>query len=218
MSNSQHPDILTPKTEIVRVLLVDDHPFVRDGVIGVLKSSSRYVVIGEASTAAEAIISLKSLQPDLLITDLRLPDADGSQVLEAAKAYQWSMYSVVLSAFNNEDDMLSAVRLGASAYLIKTASREELLTTLDRVMTGENVLLSQIPAHLQDRLKQKDLTKRELEILTLIGRGLSNKQMAVSTKLSENTIKAHLKNIFRKLNVTARSEVASIAVRRGLVS
>lgn len=218
MSNSQHPDILTPKTEIVRVLLVDDHPFVRDGVIGVLKSSNRYVVIGEASTAAEAIISLKSLQPDLLITDLRLPDADGSQVLEAAKAYQWSMYSVVLSAFNNEDDMLSAVRLGASAYLIKTASREELLTTLDRVMTGENVLLSQIPAHLQDRLKQKDLTKRELEILTLIGRGLSNKQMAVSTKLSENTIKAHLKNIFRKLNVTARSEVASIAVRRGLVS
>lgn len=202
----------------VRVLLVDDHPFVRDGVKGILAASGNFEVVGEAGTAAAAIEMLDILRPDLLITDLRLPDADGTRVLEAARKYKWGMYSVVLSAFENEDDMVTVARLGVQAYIVKTSSGGELLDALDRVMNGQNVLLDRIPEHLRVRLKQKDLTLRELQVLEMIARGLGNKQIAVATGVTDNTVKAHLKSIFRKLGITTRSEAALIAVRRGLLA
>lgn len=211
-----HDPTPIPSNVKVRVLLVDDHPFVRDGIKGILVASGKYEIVGEAASAASAIAMLHELRPELLITDLRLPDGDGAQVLEAAKAYRWEMYSVVLSAFENEDDIVSVARSGALAYLIKTASSVDLLNTLDRIMTGENILLSSMPDPLRERLGRRDLTGRELQALEMIGRGLSNKQIASTMQVSENTTKAHVKSIFSKLGVKTRSEAASIAARRGM--
>jgi DNA-binding NarL/FixJ family response regulator len=201
-----------------RVLLVDDHPFVRDGLAGLLGSRTDYAVVGEAATTAEAIQLLETKQPDLIIVDLRLPDEDGVKVLKAADAMRWTVYAVVLSAFRSEDDLIAAARAGARAFLTKTARAEEVLEMLDRVMTGENVLRQELPRKLRLRLSQKDLTAKEMVILRLLGTGMTNKEIERATNLSPNTVKAHLRNIFEKLGVANRAEAAAIAVRRGLVS
>lgn len=201
----------------VRVLLVDDHPFVRDGVVGILHSTGRFRIVGEAATASEAIAALKALRPQLLITDLRLPEGDGIQVLRAAAEFKWGTYAVVLSAFTNDEDVLSAARAGARAYLLKTAPREELISALDRVLAGENLIEGQLPEKLRHRLAERDLTHRETQILAMIGRGLTNKQIAAGIAVSENTVKTHIKNLFRKIGASGRADAVSVAIHRGLV-
>jgi len=201
----------------VRVLLVDDHPFVRDGLAGLLRAHSQFEVVGEAATAAEGFDALRKWEPDLLIVDLRLPDQDGVHVLEAARNLRSTIRSVVLSAFRADDDVVAAARAGAQAYLVKTARGTEVLQTIERVLAGENVLLAQMTPAQRQRLVQKDLTAKETEILRLLGMGLSNREICRRKKITPNTVKTHLRNIFAKLGVSNRSQATTIAMRRGLI-
>ncbi len=200
----------------VRVLIVEDHPFVRDGLVSLLNSRPEYEVIAECETIAQALTALELHRPQLVIADLRLPDGDGVTLLDAVQGVRWETYAVVLSAFAGEDDQVAASRAGARAFLLKTARGEEILGTLQRVMDGENVLLKSFSPALKSRLNQRDLTPRELDVLGYLGRGLSNKEICTHTGAAENTIKVHLRRIFMKLGVSNRTEAASIAVRRGL--
>jgi DNA-binding NarL/FixJ family response regulator len=200
-----------------RVLVVDDHPFVRDGIVGLLSAQMDFEVIGQAGTVAEAKVMLAELKPALVMVDLRLSDGDGTEVLEVARLLRWGTYAVVLSAFCSDDDMVATVRAGARAFLLKTDRGEETLSVLRRVMNGENVLEREFPASLRDRLAQKDLTPKELAILRSVGSGLTNKEIARQTAVAANTVKVHLRRVFQKLGVSTRSEAAAIAVRRGLV-
>jgi len=202
----------------VKVLLVDDHPFVRDGIAGLLNSQPDFEVVGQASTVHEAKKLLHALQPALVLVDLRLPDGEGVRVLEEVKSLRWGTYAVVLSAFCSDDDLLAAIRAGARAFLLKTGRGEDALAVLRRVMNGENVLDLEFPGKLRDRLAQKDLTTKEIEVLRMIGRGFTNKEISQSTSMAQNTVKVHLRRIFQKLGVTTRAEAAAIAVRRGLVN
>ena len=200
-----------------RVLLVDDHPFVRDGIAGLLGSQQDFLVVGQASSVAEAKVMLATLTPALVVVDLRLPDGDGARVLEDIRSLRWGTYGIVLSAFCTDDDLVAAARAGARAYLLKTGRGEEMLSILRRVMNGENVLEQEFPAALRDRLAQKDLTAKELDILRMIGQGLTNKEIGRKAEVAENTVKVHLRRIFQKLGVSSRAEAAGIAVRRGIV-
>jgi len=200
-----------------RVLLVDDHPFVRDGIAGLLSSQSDFTVAAHASTVAEAKQLLAETKPGLVIVDLRLPDGDGTSVLEDVRALRWGTYAVVLSAFCTDDDLIAAARAGARAFLLKTGRGEETLSVLRRVMNGENVLAQEFPAALRDRLAQRDLTAKELDVLRMIGMGLTNKEISQRGAIAHNTVKVHLRRIFQKLGVSTRAEAAAVAVRRGLV-
>jgi Response regulator containing a CheY-like receiver domain and an HTH DNA-binding domain len=206
------------RTETVRVLIVDDHPFVVDGIASLLSAQPDFEVVGHCGSVAEAVGQLKKVRPTLILVDLRLPDGDGSAVLKVAQEFRWETYAVVLSAFCSEDDLVASARAGARAFLMKTDRGEAVLSTLRRVVAGENVLMETLPQHVRERLAQKDLTPKELEVLRMIGRGMTNRQIAMETRLTDNTIKAHLRNLFRKLGVTNRAEAAAIAVRRGLIS
>jgi len=201
----------------IRVVIVDDHPFVRDGIVGLLASQPDFEVVGQAATVEQAKVMMLALRPSLMVVDLRLPDGDGVRVLEDVKAQRWETYAVVLSAFCTDDDLLAATRAGARAFLLKTDRGEEVLSTLRRVMNGENVLHLELPAPLRDRLSQKDLTAREQAILRMIGQGLTNKEISQQTLTSQNTVKVHLRRIFQKLGVSTRAEAAGVAVRRGLL-
>ncbi|MGH8048248.1 MAG: response regulator, partial [Chthoniobacterales bacterium] len=132
-----------------RVLLVDDHPFVRDGVSGLLTSQSDFTIVGQACSVAEARTLLAALQPALVLVDLRLPDGDGTEILEDIRSLRWSTYAVVLSAFCTDDDLVAAARAGARAFLLKTGRGEEMLSVLRRVMNGENVLEQTFPQALR---------------------------------------------------------------------
>ena len=209
------PPELAPKR--VRILLVDDHPFVRDGIVGLLQTQPEYEVVGCAATVAEGLAMLHKFHPTLAIIDLRLPDGDGIQILNAVAEMRWETFAVALSAFSTEDDLLAAARAGAAAFLTKTAPAEEVLETLRRVLAGENVLVRDFPAALRQRLQEKSLTEKEIAILALLGRALSNRQISERTGLSDNTIKTHLRRIFKKLAVSSRSEATAIALHRGLV-
>lgn len=199
------------------VLLVDDHPFVLDGLEGLLSGQPDFEVTGRAGTVAEATEALRELRPGLVLVDLRLPDGDGTQVLEAASRQRWGTYAAVLSAFRTDEDWLSAARHGARAFLLKTEGGIRVLSALRRVMQGINVLEEEFPPALRERLHQKTVSARELEILRLIGMGLPNKEIARVAGVSENTVKIHLRRLYAKLGVVSRAEAAVLAVQRGLV-
>jgi two-component system, NarL family, response regulator len=200
-----------------RVVLVDDHPFVRDGLAGLLATDPQFHVVGQASSGAEALDILQNLAPDILIVDLRLPDMDGVQVLSKGRLIRPATLMIVLSAFISDDDKLAAARAGAQAYLTKTAAGSEVLGTLRRVVNGENVLVKELSPTLRARLNERDLTAKEQQVLVLLGRWLPNKEISASTGMSENTVKSHLRAIFQKLSVSNRAEATAIALRRGMV-
>lgn len=200
-----------------RVVLVDDHPFIRDGLAGLLTAHPGYELVGEAGSAAEAFDALRKWEPDLLIVDLRLPDGDGVKILEMARSLRPTIHLIVLSAFRADDDVVAAARAGAQAFLVKTARSAEVMQTIERVLAGENVLLTEMTVGQRQRLVQKDLTVKETEILRLLGMGLSNREICRRKKITPNTVKTHLRNIFAKLGVSNRSQATTIAMRRGLI-
>jgi DNA-binding NarL/FixJ family response regulator len=182
-----------------------------------LGTDPQFQVVGQASSGAEALDMLRDLAPDLLVVDLRLPDMDGVQVLSKGRLVRPTALMIVLSAFTSDDDMLAAARAGAQAYLTKSASGPEVLETLRRVVSGENVLVRELSSTLRARMHERDLTLKEHQVLVLLGRGLTNKEISASTGMSENTVKSHLRAIFQKLSVSNRAEATAIALRRGMV-
>lgn len=174
-------------------------------------------MVGQFDAGAPALQALPELRPDLLVVDLRLPDMDGLHVLSGARRQMAAVRLVVLSAFVSEDDLLAAARAGAQAYLTKTVPAAVFLETLHLVMAGENVLKNNLSPALRARLHERDLTPKERLVLTLLGRGLTNKEISENTGLSENTVKTHVRSVFQKLSVSNRSEATAIALRRGLV-
>ncbi len=189
----------------------------RDGLSGLLRSDPGFLVVGQFDAGAPALQALPELRPDLLVVDLRLPDMDGLHVLSGARRQMAAVRLVVLSAFVSEDDLLAAARAGAQAYLTKTVPAAVFLETLHLVMAGENVLKNNLSPALRARLHERDLTPKERLVLTLLGRGLTNKEISENTGLSENTVKTHVRSVFQKLSVSNRSEATAIALRRGLV-
>jgi len=204
-------------TTRTRILVVDDHAVVREGLVSLLQRQSDLQVVAEASDGASAIRLYRQHQPDMVVLDLRLPDLDGAEVTAAIRAEFPQARLLVLSSFDGDEDIYRALKAGARAYVLKDSTREELLAAVRTVAAGQRRIPPAVAERLAERVEGSELTARELAVLRQIVSGRSNKQIAKVFAISEGTVKTHVKSILAKLDVADRTEAAVAALRRGLV-
>lgn len=204
----------------VRLLLVDDHPVVRTGLTAVLSASDGVEVVGEAATAAEAEDLVRTAAPDVVLMDLRLGDGvDGVQATARIRGLDDPPRVLILTTYESDNDILQAVQAGATGYLLKDASPDDLVRSIRSAAAGETVLAPMVASRLLSRMQAPAvaLSPRELEILGRVAQGESNRQIARGSSISEATVKSHLVHIYDKLGVDSRTRAVQIARERGLL-
>ena len=211
-------------TEPIRVVVADDHPIVRSGIVGLLESEPGIDVVGEAVDGAEAVALAAELRPDLVLMDLRMPVLDGAAATERILAEGGGATRVlVLTTYETDDHILAAIEAGASGYLLKAAPQEEILAGIRSVAAGGTVLAPSIAAKLVTRVREgaakpaPSLSPRELEVLRLVADGRSNPEIARLLHIGEATVKTHLINAFGKLEVNDRTRAVTRAMELGLL-
>lgn len=204
---------------MIRLLVVDDHPVVRAGIVGLLADTDDLDVVGEAGDGAAAVALARDLRPDVVLMDLRMPGTDGVTATGEVLAAVPTAHVVVLTTYETDADILRAVEAGATGYLLKDTTREALLDGVRAAARGETVLAPSVARRLvsQVRGSHERLTGRELEVLGAVARGLSNAQVGAELFISEATVKTHLLRVFAKLGVDDRAHAVMVAVRRGLL-
>ena len=204
----------------MRVLVVDDHPVVRQGLIAILRFEPDLELVGEAADGREAVRLILERRPDVVLLDLRLPELSGVEVMRAVRPQAPEVRFLVLTTYDTEMYIAPALAAGARGYLLKDAAPDELVRGVRAVMEGRAALEPSVAARLLDRMAEPEggeLSEREREVLALLVRGASNKGIAHQLRLSENTVKAHVAHIFNKLGVQSRAEAVAVALQRGLV-
>jgi DNA-binding NarL/FixJ family response regulator len=201
----------------IQVMIVDDHPVVRDGVAAVLAASGDIEVAGEARSGEEALTLFRELRPDVTLMDLKLPGLSGVETIMFLRRDFPDARFVVLTTYDYDEDIFRALEAGALAYLLKNSAREEIVETIRRVHAGQHRLPEPLAARLASHLRQRPLTHRELQVLKLVAGGASNKDIAQELGLSEGTVKTHVLNIFDKLGVEDRTAATVEAVKRGIL-
>ena len=209
----------------IRILIADDHPVVRDGLHAMLSTQPDFVVVGEVVNGAEAVDQTAELQPDVILLDLEMPELDGVTALTQIRARDPLARVIILTAYDADERIVSAVVAGAKGYLLKGSPRDEIFNAIRVVQAGgsllQPVVASKLMQHVSQQASQPEgveaLTPREFEVLSLLAEGKSNKQIAASFFVSERTIKFHVSSILAKLSAANRTEAVKIAVQRGLV-
>jgi two-component system, NarL family, response regulator len=201
----------------IRVIVVDDHTLMREGVAAVIARQPDMIVAGEAVNGEDAIALVEREQPDVLLLDLRMPKLNGVAVIERLCPKCPGLAIVVLSTYDTDDDIIRALRAGAKAYLLKDTPPGELADCVRAVHGGRNYVSAAIGAKLAAQATQTSLTFRELDVIKLIARGCLNKEIADRLDITEGTVKSHTSALFSKLGVSNRTEAVREAVRRGLV-
>jgi NarL family two-component system response regulator LiaR len=213
--------------EFIRVLVVDDHPIVQQGLSGLITARYKMTVVGEAKDGVEAVEKARALRPDVILMDLVMPGKSGLEAIAEIKQEQPEACILVLTSFGEEDQVSAAIKAGALGYLLKNSPPDELLHAIREVARGNLFLPQNVALKLQQDLQQPKpkpttpeipLTERELEVLRLVARGWSNKQIAVKLVISEVTARYHLSNILGKLHLDNRTQVAVYAAQNGLMS
>ena len=202
------------------ILIADDHPVVRDGLRGMLESQADFEVVGEAEDGAQAIQLVTELKPEIVLMDLRMPVVDGVTAIREIKGSQAESQILVLTTYDSDADILPAIEAGATGYLLKDSSREELYGAIRATARGETVLAPTVAARLVGRMRapaEEKLSSRELEVLQLVAEGASNKEIASSLHISQATVKSHLIHIFGKLGVSDRTAAVTVALQRGIM-
>ena len=203
-----------------RVLLVDDHPVVREGLRGMINAEDDLTVVGEAGSGAEAIALAESLCPDVILMDLRMPDVDGVTATERILAASPSIRIVVVTTYESDADILRAVEAGAAGYLLKDASRQELADAVRDAARGKTVLAPSVANRLVQFVRQPaavTLSSREVEVLGLVSKGNTNADIGRVLHISEATVKTHLLRAFNKLDVSDRTAAVTTAMALGLL-
>jgi DNA-binding NarL/FixJ family response regulator len=204
----------------IRLVIVDDHPVVRDGLHGMLENQPDFEVVGEASDGTVALRLANELEPDLILMDLRMPVMDGVTATRQIKSRQPGIQVLVLTTYDSDADILPAIEAGATGYLLKDTSREELYRAIRAAAHGETVLAPTVARRLIGRMRfpvEEKLSSRELEVLGLVAGGASNSDIASRLHISQATVKSHLIHIFGKLGVTDRTAAVTVALQRGLI-
>ncbi|MBV8987699.1 MAG: response regulator transcription factor [Solirubrobacterales bacterium] len=205
----------------IRVMIVDDHPVVRDGLTGMLNADPEFEVIGEADNGADAVRRARALKPDVILMDLRMPELDGVGAIRALAAEGVPTQVLVLTTYDSDTDVRPAIEAGATGYLLKDAPREELLRAVRAAAHGESVLSPAVASRLIDHVRapaEDQLSKREREVLELIARGATNRDAAQRLFISEATVKTHLLHVYSKLGVKDRAAAVTEAFNRGLLT
>lgn len=201
----------------IRVLVVDDHPMLREGIVAVIERQADMTVVGEASDGLEAIARFSELSPDVTLMDLQMPGASGFAAIEGIRARAPRAPILVLTTYPGDSQALRALKAGANGYLLKSCIRRELIDAIRAVHAGRRPISAEIAQEIAAHALDERLTDREVAILKLVAEGHPNKQVAWRLQVSTDTVKAHLKNIFAKLDVSDRTQAVIIAARRGYI-
>ena len=211
--------------EEIRILIVDDHPVVREGIGSMLKKEADFKVVGEASNGIEAVEKARELAPDVVLMDLRMPEMDGVEAIGKIKEEQPEVKFIILTTYSDDEYIFKGIAAGARAYLLKDAPRDELFKAIRMVWRGESLIQPVVASRVLDKLAELSrktpagdtLSEREIEVLRLMAGGGSNKDIADHLSITQSTVKTHITSIFQKLNVTTRTEAVTNALKKGII-
>ena len=206
---------ITP-SERIRLLIADDHALILEGLAATIGRQDDMTVVAKASNGREAVELWKRYRPDVSLLDLRMPTLNGVGVIKEVRDLDVSARVIVQTIYDTDEEIYQAIRAGAKGYLLKDATLEELLDSIRRVHAGETCIPPALGAKLASRMSGEALTGREVDVLKLLARGRSNKEIAADLFISETTVKTHMRSIFSKLDVMSRTEAIAAANRRGL--
>ena len=201
----------------IRVLIVDDHQVVRMGLRAMIDAEPDMVVVGEAGEGTAAIAAYQQHRPDITLMDLRLPGMGGPEIISAIRKGAPDANIIVITTYDADEDVYRAVEAGARGYLLKGTFAEGMLEAIRHVHAGRRLIAPEVAARLADRVSSPSLTAREVAVLELVAKGMSNKEIGATLFLSEDTVKTHLRHVYGKLGVGDRTEAALLAVQRGII-
>ena len=212
---------------MIRVLIVDDHPVVRKGIVAMLSTEPNFDVVGEASNGLEAIVKAEQLKPDVILMDLRMPEMDGVDAMHRIRQKDANIKFIVLTTYDTDEYIFKGIEAGARAYLLKDAPIEDLFKAIHTVYRGDSLIQPVVAGKLLDRFSEMTrqgqaqsvdaLSDREMEVLRLLAKGLGNNDIADNLTITESTVKSHVHSIFQKLGVGGRTEAVTEAIKRGLI-
>ena len=205
---------------MIRILLADDHPVVRDGLAAMLATQPDFEVVGEAGSGEEALAQAARLRPDLVLMDLEMPVVDGIEAIRRLRAADPGVQVVVLTAFDTDDRIVGAIQAGAQGYLLKGAPRAEIFAAIRTVSAGGALIPPVVASKLLRQVRENPdaLTAREVEVLCLVAAGLANREIAARLSISERTAKFHVSSVLAKLGAKNRTQAVRLARERGLLS
>ncbi|HEU5071723.1 MAG TPA: response regulator transcription factor [Verrucomicrobiae bacterium] len=208
---------MAKSSDFIGIMLVDDHPAFRKGIAALIDSEPGLKVVAETGDGREAVELFRRTQPDVVLMDLRLPGMGGVEATMAIRKEFPDARIIVLTTFDTDEDIYRAIQSGAKSYVLKDTPDDELAVTIRAVHVGEEKLPSRVARRLAERQQRADLSHREMDVLQLLIKGRSNKEISSALFISEDTVKAHLKTLFAKLQVRDRTEAAISAIRHGIV-
>lgn len=201
----------------IRILVVEDHAIVREGLRAILETEHGLSVVGQAADGKEALERFRELRPDVTLLDIHFPNDSGLDILREIRAASPSARVLMISTFDHDEDVFKAFQLGAKGYILKDVERSEVVAAIRAVQDGRKVIPVWAGSKLAERAQTDELSDRELEVLQLLAEGRANKEIAAKLGVSEGTVKAHFGHVFEKMGVSDRTQALLVALRRGLI-
>jgi DNA-binding NarL/FixJ family response regulator len=203
--------------ELIRILAVDDHPLLREGIAALVNAESDMKLVAEASNGMDAVVKFRQHRPDVTLMDIQMPGLNGVEAISEIQAEFPGAHIIVLTTYSGDAQVLGALRAGARAYVLKGQVHRELLETIRAVHAGQKRIPPEIAAELAQHVADDDLTAREIDVLRLIAAGNANKQIADQLSIGEATVKSHVTNILSKLGANDRAHAVTIGLKRGII-